>query len=104
MIKLNVFGPSFDFFKFIAAAEAMEKLLIKRLFGEECPREAYIKEIKAWVDCDKGGTMEENLMQPSEKYMIYKQRVCDGQMSITPQFSMIYLDPMEKQHHFHTAV
>ena len=48
--------------------------------------------------------MEKNLMQPSEKYMIYKQRVCDGQMSITPQFSMIYLDHMEKQHHFNTAV
>ena len=33
--------------KFIAAVEVMEKLLIKRLFGEDCPREAYMKEIKA---------------------------------------------------------
>ena len=40
-------------------------------------------------------------MQLSEKLMIYKQRVCDG---ITSQFWMIYLDPMEKQHHFHAAV
>ena len=45
--------------------------------------------------------LEENLMQLSEKLMIYKQRVCDG---ITSQFWMIYLDPMEKQHHFHAAV
>ena len=42
-------------------------------------------------------------MQPLEKYMIYKQRVCDGQMSVTPQFWMICIDLMEKQHHFHTA-
>ena len=43
-------------------------------------------------------------MQLSEKYMIYKQRVCNGQMDITPQFWMIYLDLIEKQHHFHTGV
>ena len=35
--------------------------------------------------------------------MIYKQRVCDGQMSVTPQFWMICIDLMEKQYHFHTA-
>ena len=69
----------------------MVRLLIKRLFGEICPREAYIEEINAWVDCDKDRTIGENLMQLSEKYMIYKQRVRDGQMGITPQFWMIYL-------------
>ena len=63
----------------------MVRLLIKRLFGEICPREAYIEEINAWVDCDKDRTIGENLMQLSEKYMIYKQRVRDGQMGITPQ-------------------
>ena len=36
--------------------------------------------------------------------MIYKQRIRDGRMGTTPQFWMIYLDLMEKQHHFHTAV
>ena len=74
------------YFLFIAVAKAMEKLLIKRFFEEECPRETYIEEIKTWVDCDKDGTIEESLMQLSEKYMIYKQRVRDGQMGITPQF------------------
>ena len=83
----------------------MERLLIKSfLGGENCPREAYIEEIKAWVDCDEDGTIKENLMQPSEKYMIYKQRVRDGQMGITPQFWMICMDLTEKQNHFHTAV
>ena len=91
-------------FLFIAVAEAIERLLIKRFFREECPREAYMEGIKALVDCDKDGTIEKNLMQLSEKYMIYKQGVCDGQMGITLQFWMIYLDLMEKQHHFHTAV
>ena len=43
-------------------------------------------------------------MQPSEKYMIYNQRFRDGRMGTTPQFWMIYLHLMEKQHHFHTAV
>ena len=42
-------------------------------------------------------------MQPLKKYMIYKQRVLDGQMSVTPQFWMICMDLMEKQHHFHTT-
>ena len=71
-------------FLFIAVAETMERLLIKSFFwggggGEEkCPKEIYIEEIKAWVDCDEDETIEENLMQPSEKYMIYKQRVRDG--------------------------
>ena len=64
----------------------MERLIIKWLFGDECPWEAYIRDIKAWVDCDKDGTVEENLMQLSEKYMIYKQTGYDGQMGITPQF------------------
>ena len=82
----------------------MERLKIKRFFGKKCPREAYIKKIKAWVDCNKDRTIEENLMQPSEKYMIYNQRFRDGRMGTTPQFWMIYLDLMEKQHHFHTAV
>ena len=56
-------------FLFIAVTEAMERerLLIKSLLGEKCPREAYIEEIKAWVDCDEDETIEENLMQPSEK-------------------------------------
>ena len=67
----------------------MERLLIKRFFGEECPRETYIDEIKVSVDWDKDVTIEENLMQLSEKYMIYKQRVHDGQMGITPQFWVI---------------
>ena len=65
--------------------------------------EVYIEEIKAWVDCDDDETIEQNLMQPSEKYMIYQQRVRDGQMSVTPQFWMICMDLMEKQHHFHTG-
>ena len=45
-------------FLFIAVAEAIERLLIKRFFREECPREAYIEGIKALVDCDKDGTIE----------------------------------------------
>ena len=45
-------------FLFIAVAEATERLLIKRFFREECPREAYIEGIKALVDCDKDGTIE----------------------------------------------
>ena len=83
-------------FLFIAVAEAIERLLIKIFFGEECPRKAYIEKIKAWVDCDKDGAIKENLMQPSEKDMIYKLRVHDGQMGIPPQFWMIYLDLMKK--------
>ena len=51
-------------FLFIAVAEAMERLLIKRFFGKECPREAYIKKIKAWIDCNRDRTNEENLMHP----------------------------------------
>ena len=58
---------------------------------------------QAWVHCDEDETIEENLIQPSEKYMIYKQDR-DGQMGVTPQFWMICMDLMEKQHHFHTAV
>ena len=65
---------------------------------------AYIEEIKAWVDCDRDETIEENLMQLSEKYMIYMQRVRDGQMGVTSQFWMICMDVIEKQHHFHTTV
>ena len=52
---------------------------------------------------DEDETIEGNLMQPLKKYMIYKQRVLDGQMSVTPQFWMICMDLMEKQHHFHTT-
>ena len=48
-------------FLFIAVAETMERLLIKSFFGEECPREACIEKAKAWVDCDKDRTIEENL-------------------------------------------
>ena len=81
-------------FLFIAVAEAMKRLLIKRFFGEKCPRETYIEEIKAWIDCNKDGTIEKNLMQLSEKCMIYKQRVRDGQMCVTPEFWMIELDLM----------
>ena len=69
----------------------MERLLTKRFFGEECPREAYTEEIKAWVDCDKNGTIGENLMQLSEKFMIYKQGVRDCQMGATSRFWIIYL-------------
>ena len=54
-------------FLFTAEAEAMERLLIKRIFGEECPWEADIEKIKAWVDCDNNGIIEESLMQLSEK-------------------------------------
>ena len=39
----------------------MERLLSKSFFGEECPREACIEKTKAWVDCDKDRTIEENL-------------------------------------------
>ena len=44
-------------------------------------------EIKAWVDCDEDETVEKwnRLMHSSEKYMIYKQRVRDGQMGVAPQ-------------------
>ena len=48
-------------FLFIAVAEMMERLLSKSFFGEECPREACIEKTKAWVDCDKDRTIEENL-------------------------------------------
>ena len=60
--------------------------------------------MKSWVDCDKDGTIKENLIQLSEKYTIYKQRIREGQIGITPQFWMIDVDLMEKQHHFHNAV
>ena len=43
-------------FLFIAVAEAMERLLIKRFFGEKCPRDDYIEEIKAWFECYRDGT------------------------------------------------
>ena len=43
-------------------------------------------------------------MQLSEKYMIYKQRVRDGKMGITPQFWMIWNGLIEKQNYFHTAL
>ena len=60
--------------------------------------------MKSWVDCDKDGTIKENLIQLSEKYTIYKQRIREGQIGITPQFWMTDLDLMKNQHHFHTAV
>ena len=41
---------------------------------------------KTWRSVFTEGTIKENLMQLSEKYLIYKQRVRDGQMGITPQF------------------
>ena len=102
---LNVFGPSFHLLIY-SSSRNDGKATNQKFFlgGEKCPREAYIEEIKAWVDCDEDGTIKENLMQPSEKYMIYKQRVRDGQMGITPQFWMICMDLTEKQNHFHTAV
>ena len=53
----------------------MERLLIKSFFGENCPRELNIEEIETWVDCGEDETIEENLMQSSEKYMIYREFV-----------------------------
>ena len=41
---------------------------------------------KTWRSVFAEGTIKENLMQLSEKYLIYKQRVRDGQMGITSQF------------------
>ena len=41
---------------------------------------------KTWRSVFTEGTIKENLMQLSEKHLIYKQRVRDGQMGITPQF------------------
>ena len=106
VIKLIVFGPSFHLFIYSSSRNDGKATNQKFFFGggeEKCPKKIYIEEIKAWVDCDEDETIEENLMQPSEKYMIYKQRVGDGQMSVTPQFWMIYMDLMEKQHPFNTA-
>ena len=41
---------------------------------------------KTWRSVFTEGTIKENLMQLSEKYLIYKQRVRDSQIGITPQF------------------
>ena len=79
LIRLVVFFSKIKIKRFIFV-----KCIKSRFFcnsWNQCFRSA----CRTWRSVFTDGTIEGNLMQLSEKYMIYKERVRDGQMGVTPQ-------------------
>ena len=89
VIKLYVFGPSFHLFIY-SSSRNDGKATNQKFFLERNVLERLVsRKQKPGLTVTK--------IEPSKKiYMIYKQRVYDGQKGIPLQFSMIYLDLMKK--------